>query len=127
MGKRVNIFKFKKNEAIDLSTSPERGCNAIECGKDRFTLKDFKLQDGHDDSLPYSAILCFNGKPVCHCLNDGWGGMTEMKPLDAQTRALMVNIELNISKYKWGYKGTEFALDLEFIANTLACSLANGY
>ena len=126
MGKRINIFKFKKNEAIDLTNTPEVDCNAIECGKDRFTLKEFKVQVGHDDSLPYTAILCVNGKSICRCLNDGWGGQTEMTPLDAQSRALMASVQVKIAKYKWSFHGTEFVLDLDFIADTLAISMSHG-
>lgn len=124
--KKLKIFKFKQGQTLDLTNSPEFGCNVIECGKNRFTLRDFKIQEGHDDSLPYSAILCINDKPICQCLNDGWGGMTEMKPLDAQSKALMASCQITLSKYKWKYRSTEFVLDLEFIANSLACTLSNG-
>jgi hypothetical protein len=121
--KRLKIFKFKKGQVVDLTTSPEYGCNAIECGRDRFTLRDFKLQDGHDDSIPYSAILCVNDKPICKCFNDGWGGQTEMTPLDVRSKAMMAGVTLNLSKYQWGFHGTTFNVRIDFIADTLACGL----
>ena len=121
---KLKIFKFKQGKTVDLTHTPEFGCNVIECGKDRFTLKDFKIQDGHDDSLPYSATLCINGNPICKCVNDGWGGTTEMTPFDIKTMVIMASVQLNISRYKWSFHGTEFALKLDFIADTLACSLS---
>ena len=124
--KKINILKFKRGETLDLTNDPEVCCNVIECSKDRFTLKEFKLITGHDDTLPYSAILCVNGKPVCHCVNDGWGGTTEMHPLDAQSRALMASVCVKISKYKWSFQEIERPLKLDFIADTLASSLARG-
>lgn len=125
--KRVKIFRFKQNDFIDLSHTPECGCNVIQCGKDKYTLSNFKLQDGHDDSLPYSAILCLNKKPVCKCVNDGWGGQTELTPLDIQAKAVMASASVTLSKYGWKFRGTEFGLKLDFIADTLAISASRGY
>ena len=127
MNKRVTTFKFKQNDYVDLTHTPEFGCNVIQCGKDKYTLKDFKVQEGHDDSLPYTAILCFNKRPICKCLNDGWGGQTEMTPLDAQAKVIMASAAVTLSKYGWQYMGTKFALDLYFIADTLAISASRGY
>ena len=118
-------FRFCQNKVVDLSNSPEHMCNVIECGRDKFTLSTFKLQDGHDDSLPYSAILCINGTPLCKCLNDGWGGTTEMTPLGADKAIKMKSLDLHLSKFKWAFKGTEFQLKLDFIADTLAITEAN--
>lgn len=120
MKKRVRILKFKKNGYINLDSTPEFDCNVIQCGKDRFTLREFQLQYGHDDSLPYTAILCLNDNPVCRCTNDGWGGLTEIKPLDIKASAILKSIEGNIKNYGWSYMGTKFQLALEFIADTLA-------
>ena len=123
--KKLKIFKFGKNKVVDLSHTPEFGCNAIECGRDRYTLSEFKVQEGHDDSLPYSATLCLNGKPICKCFNDGWGGKTGMQALDNQTKVIMTSIENNLRNFKWSFHGTEFCLKLDFIADALACSLSN--
>ena len=126
MAKRVNIFRFKQNDFVDLTHTPEHGCNVIQCGKDKYTLSNFKLQEGHDDSLPYSAILCINKKPVCKCVNDGWGGQTELMPLDIRSEAIMASAAVSLSKYGWKFHGTEFELKLDFIADTLAISASKG-
>ena len=118
--KKNKIFKFKKNGVNDLTHTPEFGCNIIECGNDRFTLTDFKLQEGHDDSLPYTAILRINGKPICKCINTGWGEQTAINPLDIQCGAIMASVSNKLSKYEWQYHGTIFSLGLYFIADTLA-------
>ena len=123
--KKKEILKFGKNKVLDLTNSIEVGCNVIECGRDRFTLQEFKLQDGHDDSLPYSALLCLNDKPICRCINDGWGGETEMQALDAQTKVIMASAMTNLRKFKWSYMETIFELKLDFIADTLACGLCH--
>lgn len=123
--KNLKIFKFKKITPTDLTDSPEFACDAIEVGRNRFTLKDFKLQEGHDDSIPYTAILYMNDKPVCKCFNDGWGGITELTALDATSKALMASSVITVGKCKWSYRGTEFDLTLDFIADTLACGAAN--
>ena len=127
MKKRVKILKFPNNKVLRLTNTSEADCNVIECGKDRFTLQEFQLQHGHDDSLPYYAKLCLNGKPICTCLNDGWGGQTDLRPLDNQMREVMTSMEIALSKFKWSFGGIEFPLSIDFIADTLACSLANGY
>lgn len=51
---------------------------------DKYTvrLKDFRIIDGHDDSLPYRADVLVNGVTVGTVLNDGWGGMSDFQPLD---------------------------------------------
>jgi len=116
----MKIFKFPKTRVIDLTETPERFCNVIECGRDRFTLKDFKLQDGHDDSIPYSATLCVNGKPLCKCVNDGWGGVTELTAIDIAATASMASLNINLPKFRWSYRGTEFGVTLDFIADVLA-------
>lgn len=121
MGK-LKIFRFNKKGTTDLSGSPEFGCNVIQCGKNRFTLKDFRKQSGHDDSLPYTAILCMNNKPICRCTNDGWGGLTDTKPINLESEVLMKSIEVNLKNYKWGYMGGDFVLTIDFIADILACT-----
>ena len=120
--KRVKIFKFKKNDVVDLTHTPEFGCNVIQCGKDKYTLTDYKPQEGHDDSLPYSAILCLNNQPICKCLNDGWGGSTELTPVDIRAKAVMASADITLSKFKWSFRTTEMHLTLDFIADTLAIS-----
>ena len=120
MLKKIKIFEFKKNVYMDLDKSPEAFCNVIKCGKNRFTLRDFKLQDGHDDSIPYSAILCLNDKSLCKCVNDGCGGQTEMVPVDIRAKAIMASAMVKLQNYGWCSKGMNIDLDLNFIADTLA-------
>ena len=116
---KVKILKFVKTKPTHLSDN--QTYNVIECGKDRYTLKDCKLVPGHDDTLPYTAKLCLNGRPICSCFNDGWGGVTEIKPLEIKSQAIMSSMRLKLAQYKWVYANTEFPLELEFVADTLAC------
>ena len=118
--KRVKTFKFKRNGVVDLTDTPECGCNVIQCGKDKFSIREFRVIGGHDDSLPYTAILCINNNPLCKCFNDGWGGDTELTPIDNRARAIMASANVTLSNYEWLYCGTKFKLDLGFIADTLA-------
>lgn len=118
--KRVRTFKFKKNGYVDLDGTPEYMCNVIKCGDDKYTLRDFKLIEGHDDSLPYSATLCINGKPICKCFNDGCGGDTQLTPINIQSEVIMKSAKVMLSKFGWISKGIKFQLDLTFIADTLA-------
>ncbi len=39
-------------------------------------LRNYKMIAGHDDTLPYQAIMYINGKKAAVCMNDGWGGET---------------------------------------------------
>jgi hypothetical protein len=41
---------------------------------DRWTIQGYKKVRGHDDSTPFQAVVCFDGIPVLHASNDGWGG-----------------------------------------------------
>lgn len=114
------VLNFKENDFVDLTFPINYGYNTIQCGKDKYTLKDFKLQNGHDDSLPYSAILCVNDKPICSCLNDGWGGLTEIIPINVHSRDMLEKINKNLSSYGWQHKGRKFHLVLDFVADLLA-------
>lgn len=120
---KKKIFKFLQNKVVDLKASPEALCNIIQCGTNRFTLTGFQLQHGHDDSIPYYATLCINDVPLCTCLNDGWGGTTEMKPITKLQEIKMKSLDLYLSKFKWTYGGQmEMGVTLDFIADTLACT-----
>lgn len=118
---KVKILKFVKTKPTDLSNNEV--FNVIECGRDRYTLKECRKIEGHDDTLPYNAKLCLNGKPVCICHNDGWGGVTEIKALDIRSKAILSSMRLKVGQYKWSFNGTEFPLEVEFIADTLACGV----
>ena len=119
---KVKVLKFSSKNEIELSQENfNEDYDVIQCDKNKFTLSDFKEQVGHDDSLPYTAILCYNGKKVCSCLNDGWGGETELRPLDAASRVLMNNVILKLGlNYKFSYMSTQLTLTLDLIADLLA-------
>lgn len=125
--KKAKIFKFRKNECTDLTHSPEAYCTEIQCGTMKFTLRDFKLQEGHDDSMPYTAILCINGKQVCRCTNDGWGGQTELKPLEIQSKAIMESTAMTLSKFGFKYHDFKSTLRLDLIADMLSLDKARDY
>lgn len=117
---KIKSLKFDKKSPINMDNCPEDGCEVIEVGKNKFTMRDFRKQEGHDDSLPYVGILCCNGKPLCKCLNDGWGGQTNMTPVGVAEGAIMKSLANKIGDCKWTYMGTTFDLELDFIADILA-------
>ena len=117
---KIKELKFNKKKPLDLSNDAEVGCDVITCDKSVFTMRDFRKQSGHDDSLPYTALLCHNGKAICRCTNDGWGGETQITPVGTAERAILTSIELSLKKYKWQYGKTIFDLKIDFIADTLA-------
>lgn len=49
----------------------------LTIGGYKFALKKVIEQIGHDDTLPYAAILYINNKKVALIFNDGWGGETQ--------------------------------------------------
>lgn len=122
---KVKELKFNKKKPLDLTNDMEVGCDVITCDKNSFTMRDFRKQEGHDDSLPYTGLLCYNGKPICRCTNDGWGGQTEITPLGASEMAILASVELSLQKYKWQYGKTIFDLKIDFIADTLAITCYN--
>ena len=109
-------LQFIKSQTLDLTNNSVQTCNVIQCGDMLFTMKSFKLQHGHNDSLPYYAILCCNKNPICECLNDGWGGITLLTPLDKS----FDDIQKGLDDYSWSFKEMKFKLTLEFIADILA-------
>ena len=112
------VLEFVKGVTLNLTDD----CSVyriVKCGDDVFTLKDYRRQFGHDDSLPFHAILCCNGKELCECLNDGWGGETIITPIDAVLYDEVCS-RLN-DNYKWSFFGMECNVKLPFIADTLAC------
>ena len=124
MSGKSNVLKFlkNKNNIIDIDGIIY---DVVQCDKNKFTIRDFKLQEGHDDSLPYTAILCNNGKPLCSCFNDGNGGTTTITPLDAMSKAIMTSISLKF-KESFSFKtkdckdDVEIPVTLDFIADILA-------
>lgn len=118
---KIKSLKFDKKKPLSLDNNEEDMAEVIEVGKNnKFTMRDYHPQEGHDDSLPYVGILCNNGKPLCKCFNDGWGGQTEITPLGVQEGAILKSLQNKIGEYKWTFRGTEFDLDIYFIADILA-------
>jgi hypothetical protein len=44
----------------------------------KLTLTKVRKVRGHDDSLPFDAILLADGKPVAELFDDGWGGEVQI-------------------------------------------------
>jgi hypothetical protein len=112
-----NVFDFAKmtNDKLYI---------IIKFMGDVFTLKGFRINMGHDDSLPFQAVLCINGKETAECYNDGWGGPTNIHPLSLEKReslyaidALLKNYTYTDSKYnltsKWSIEEIVDALSYE--------------
>lgn len=112
------VLEFIKGITLNL-TDDSSLYRIVKCGDDVFTLKDYRRQFGHDDSLSFRAILCCNGKELCECFNDGWGGETMITPTDA-TLYDEVCARLK-GNYKWSFWGVECNVRLPFIADTLGC------
>ena len=118
--KKEKILTFEKGKPLDLTEDVEFGCNVIIVGDNKFTMRDFREQFGHNDSLPYTGILCCNGKPICRSTNDGWGGESNIEPLDQKSAEVLSSITDELKNYKWKYGSVIITLRLDFIADTLA-------
>ena len=92
----------------------------IKIGVYTFELKNFKEVYGHDDSLPFTAILYVNGKRIATCSNDGWGGEAFVQPLNG-CRERLERIENEVKDEK--YDG--FDARLPFLIDCLACKMAD--
>ena len=101
-----------------------------------FSLKEFKEINGHDDSLPYEAILCCDGKPLCSVLNDGWGGPTNVMKIYNKKAYSRISEEIENKQYPispwdidmFGTEILEFSCDdVCAIADYLAENYANLY
>lgn len=87
-----NVFDFAKMANDKLYTIIKFRGNA-------FTLKDFRVNMGHDDSLPFQAVLCINGNEMAECYNDGWGGPTNIRPVSADMRTTLYAIDTELKNY----------------------------
>ena len=115
---------LKLQKGVNSDAVLEEIVNEVVCGDYKFTIKDFMIIPGHDDSLPYYAVLYLNGKPFCRCLNDGWGGETNLEPIKGHTYDELKSINEEIKDYKWAFKNHIFDYSLNFIADILADSEA---
>ena len=125
MGQKTLGFTKKP---INLDDHKDFGVTRIRVGSGKdfmvFTMKNCQEIPGHDDSLPYVADLYCDGKMLCKCHNDGWGGETEFTVVP-ECASKMDAIMEHIGKYQWVYKKHEFDLNLCFIADTLATTYCN--
>lgn len=114
-----NVFDFAKMTADKLYT-------IIKFGYDTFTLKNFRINMGHDDSLPFQAILCMNGIEMAECYNDGWGGPTNIHPLSVLKRERLDSIDNALKDYV--YTDSKYNLtskwSIEEIVDTLSYEMA---
>lgn len=117
---KQNELKLNKNVILDLTENVESGYDVISFGKNKFTMRDFRQESGGSECLSYGGILCNNGKQLCECFSEGWGGMTELKPLSVIARALMMSIKLKLGEVKWQYRNEVRDCTLDFIADMLA-------
>lgn len=119
----IKMLTFRKGETLDL-THDMGGQLMVKVGEHIFTMGCFKLQYGHDDSLPYHGVLYMDGIKLCTCLNDGWGGMTEMHGVDNHAEETMKIVKEKLKDYNWSYYKDIIPLTLDFIADTLASTLS---
>ena len=101
-------------------------------------LAQVKETMGHDDSIPFNAVVMiseipFDIKdlplfmhtfiPIAKIWNDGWGGESEISPIDddGSTRALISKAEEAASKHRILYRGKDLGPSrLEFVCSVMA-------
>ena len=127
MASKVIIFRFNRNGETDITPLLKNGAHQISIDKNRFTIKDFKMTEGGDESICYSATLCINGKAICTCRNEGNGGMTDLEPMDMRTKALLAAATLRVGSVKCVYGNLRFTLSIDKIADFLAETAANDW
>lgn len=113
--KQRTLTFTKRPKSLDFNN--EVGVNIIKVGGHRFTMKNFKNIDGHDDSLPYRATLYVDKQKFAECHNDGWGGDTELEYYD---KTFALTIKQIVGQFKWKYSGMSIDLTIPFIADILA-------
>lgn len=128
MANKICVLDLNKNKVVDFKEIENEFYNVIKVGDNVFTITKCKRIDGHDDSLPYTATLCLNGKEYARCFNDGWGAPTDIYPLDGNIKR-KDSINDDLKQYKWCYgsitKGInekQMLLDwsIDLIVDTLA-------
>lgn len=72
-------------------------------------MRKFTNVHGHDDSLPFTAELWVNHKPIAQCFNDGWGGECQITPnptnieLYNKVKAIVEKTNNYLDNAKWFY------------------------
>lgn len=96
--------EITKDKVFDYGKMRNDGLYIVfQFGKNRFEMpkKYFRVNMGHDDSLPFQAILYRNRKPFAKCYNDGWGGPTNIEPIDKANRELYNKIDNELKDYEY--------------------------
>lgn len=119
-------FTFTK-KTKDVRDTDIMGVTRIKCDKMVFTMRMFQDCIGHDDSLPYFAILYVDNVPTYECFNDGWGGETDIKVLDHAKDEQVAKAIEGKKFYFDGYKKVTIDLKVwhiaDFLADTCYCQL----
>lgn len=89
---------------------------SMKIKKFEFEIKKLKKIVGHDDTLPYVGELWCNGKCLCKCMNDGWGGDTNITPISSD----FDKIDKIIKATNGLYGHTDWHYSLAVIADILA-------
>jgi len=118
-------LRFTK-KPLDLSGDKDFGVTIVAVDNLRFFMRNFKNIIGHDDSTPYTGELWVKSvdnelKPtkLCECMNDGWGGTTDM----TETSSMYLEIKQKVSQFQWKYGSkTKIYVTLDLIADMLACT-----
>lgn len=76
----MNIFAYIKYNSYLCSMGK---INKV-FGNYKIELRKFKRVMGHDDSIPYQGELWANNIHIANCWNDGWGGETNVEPLNIE-------------------------------------------
>lgn len=118
---KKKVFKFKQNDVVDVTEMKTLDSNVIECGRNRFTLHEFKAKGYENDTLQYAAVLYINNKPFFNCSKDE-SGVTKIIAVDNKSGIFKKCVEAQLKKYKWSMMGHEYILTLEFIADNIANS-----
>lgn len=108
---------FKINDVTELSPIV---CDEYIFGNHVFSVENCKEITGHNDSVPYVAILYHNGQPLADCYNDGWGGPTQMTPMVSKEEFNHLNDY--VSQFQWCMANDNYHMkfSLEMIADELA-------
>lgn len=124
----ITKIEISKDKVFDFGKrTDDKLYTIIKFGKDVFTLKKFRVNMGHDDSLPFQAILCINGKEFAECFNDGWGGPTNIRVIDRAKnweRFKELDNKLKECNYTDSYYNFSSNWDIETIVDNLACEMA---
>lgn len=94
-------------------------------------LKNIRVVDGHDDSLPYKANLYFKKKKIALLHNDGWGGDTYITPTDDESAELLKQLNVWVdTNYAFEFednKGVinQYPLDMGYILDAAVSECLN--